>query len=162
MEELLKFNRLEAVLKEYGQAVEDLYRDKLTKDDKRASGALIDKLRFIYHHGHNKYVVSLKLQDYWYYVEHGRKPGKFPPPDAILRWIEIKPVLPYPDKNGKLPTNKQLAYLIGRKIATKGIDPGNQLADTLEEINNQYIQKITDALSEDLDDSVGLIIKHIA
>ena len=159
--DLIKFNHLEQVLKEYGQAVEDLYRDKLEKGNKVASGELIDKLRYIYHHKDNKWEISLYLKDYWYYVEHGRNPGKFPPVDKILEWIEIKPILPYPDKNGKLPTPNQLAYLIGRKIANEGIKAGNQLAETIEELNDRYMLKIELALSEDLDESVGLITRMI-
>lgn len=161
MDELMKFTHLEQVLKEYGQEIENLYRDRLKKDNKVASGELINKLRFMYHHHGFKYEVSLYLKDYWYYIEHGRNPGKFPPVDKILEWIEIKPVLPYPDKNGKLPTPNQLAYLIGRKIATEGIDAGNQLSDTLDEINERYMLRIELALTEDLDESVGLIVKHL-
>lgn len=157
--DLIKFNHLEQVLKEYGQAVEDMYRDRLKKDDKVASGELIDKLRFIYHHQGNKWEISLYLKDYWYYVEHGRNPGKFPPVDKILEWIDIKPILPYPDKNGKLPTPNQLAYLIGRKIATEGIEAGNQLQETLDELNDRYMLKIEYALTEDLDESVGIITR---
>lgn len=153
MDELIKFSHLEQVLKEYGQAVEDMYRYRLKKDDKVASGELIGKLRF------NKWEMSLYLKDYWYYVEHGRQPGKFPPVDKILEWIDIKPILPYPDKNGKLPTPNQLAYLIGRKIATEGIEAGNQLQETLDELNDRFMLKIEYALTEDLDESVGIITR---
>ena len=162
MDELLRFQNLEQVLKEYGKAVEDHYRERLIKDNKKASGELINRLRFVYRHKGLSWEISLKLKDYWYYVEHGRKAGKFPPPNKILEWIEIKPVLPYPNANGKLPTPQQLAFLIGRKIATKGIEAGNQLADTLEEINDIYMSKIELALEKDLDESFGLIIKHTA
>lgn len=159
MDELIKFSHLEQVLKEYGQAVEDMYRDRLKKDDKVASGELIDNLRYIYQHEGYKWEISLYLKDYWYYVEHGRQPGKFPPVDKILDWIDIKPILPYPDKNGKLPTPNQLAYLVGRKIATEGIEAGNQLQETLDELNDRYMLKIEYALTEDLDESVGIITR---
>lgn len=158
---LINFNHLEQVLKEYGMAVEQYYRDRLEKDNKIASGELIEKLKYIYNHQGTKYEVSLYLKDYWYYIEHGRQPGKFPPVDKILEWIEVKPVLPYPDKNGKLPTPNQLAYLIGRKIATKGIEGGHQLEESIEELNDRFMLKIEQALSEDLDESVGLIIKYL-
>lgn len=158
---LLNFAHLEQVLKEYGQEVENLYRDRLQKDNKVASGGLIDTLRYVYHHQGISYEISLYLKDYWYYVEHGRNAGKFPPVDKILEWIEVKPILPYQDKNGKLPTPNQLAYLIGRKIAEKGIEGGHQLEETLDDINDRYMMKIEQALSEDLDESVGLIIKYL-
>lgn len=162
MDELIKFSHLEQVLKEYGQAVEDMYRDRLKKDDKVASGELIDNLRYIYQHEGYKWEISLYLKDYWYYVEHGRQPGKFPPVDKILEWIDIKPILPYPDKNGKLPTPNQLSYLIGRKIATKGIEAGNQLQETLDEINDRFMIKIEEAVREDLNGMIGIITNFSA
>ena len=157
--DLIKFKHLEQVLNEYGQAVEDTYRDRLKKDNKVASGELINKLHFIYSSDGYKWEISLDLKPYWKYVEHGRKPGKFPPPDKILEWVKIKPVLPYPDKNNKLPTPNQLAYLIGRKIATKGIEAGNQLQETLDEINDRFMIKIEEAVREDLNGMIGIITK---
>jgi hypothetical protein len=44
------------------------------------------------------------LPEYWKYVEDGRKSGKYPPLETIKKWIEVKPVLPRPLANGKLPT----------------------------------------------------------
>ena len=59
------------------------------------------------------------MEDYWYYVDEGRKPGKFPPVNAIRNWILDKPVSFRPI-NGKIPSLKQQTYLIGRSIAEKG------------------------------------------
>lgn len=150
-EELIRFPNLERVLNEYGQALQDEYKLRLLNDGKTASYNLVDTVRYIYSTNGRKYEISLNLASYWRYVEYGRKPGKYPPPDKILEWVRIKPLLPRPMKNGKLPTEKQLAFLIGRKIAEEGIDAGNQLQDSVEAINHTYMLKIYDAIDKDID-----------
>lgn len=54
-------------------------------------------------------------------MEDGRKPGKFPPPDEILRWVKLGKIV----KRGDI-TDESLAYLIGRKIALEGITVPNK------------------------------------
>jgi hypothetical protein len=68
----------------------------------------------------DKLLISLNLEPYWRYVEYGRRPGKFPPIDAIRNWIKVKPVVP-DARTGKVPSEDQLAFLIARKISREGI-----------------------------------------
>jgi hypothetical protein len=44
-----------------------------------------------------------------------------------------------------------LAFLIGRKIATEGIEAGHQLRDTVESLNARYIPRLEQALQEDFE-----------
>lgn len=53
-------------------------------------------------------------------IEYGRGPGKFPPPDAIRAWVEKKGIVPRQGRNGKVPSIKQLCFLISSTIADKG------------------------------------------
>ena len=145
------------VLKEYAIELRNTLQDSYINDDRIATGDLLNSVEYIIEKDDRQIEVSLQLKEWWKYVEHGRKPGKFPPPDKILEWVKIKPVLPYPDKNNKLPTPNQLAYLIGRKIATKGIEAGNQLQETLDEINDRFMIKIEEAVREDLNGMIGII-----
>lgn len=160
MIELIRFDNLEMVLNEYGKVIQDLYKRKLLEDDKKASGALVSSVRYIYQKEDNKYDVSLQLEDYWKYVEYGRKAGKFPPVNKILEWIRIKPVLPYPNKDGRLPTENQLAFLISRSIAENGIEAGNQLEKTVDEIKDEFTLRLIDALDKDLRNAIDLIWKE--
>ena len=151
MEEITLIENVVATLKEYANSAAALYKEKLIADDKKATGRLIDSISTQVTTSNGLvYDVTMTLVDYWRYVEEGRKPGKFPPPDAILKWIKVKPVIPRP-MNGKLPTEKQLAFLIGRKIATEGIEAGHQLKDTVEALNAEYIPKLEKALQKDFD-----------
>ena len=144
------FDNLLNALSEYKNAVAVHYKDRLVADDKKATGQLINSISTEIKVGSDTFEVVLNVVDYFKYVENGRKPGKFPPVDKILSWIRVKPVIPRPI-NGKLPTEQQLAFLIGRKIATEGIEAGHQLKDTVEAINAEYIPRLEQALQEDFD-----------
>lgn len=149
----MEFENLLRTLREYATEAVANYKDRLLSDDKKASGQLINSISSEIKVGGEQFTVVLNLVDYWQYVEDGRKPGKFPPPSAILKWITVKPVIPRP-MHGKLPTKEQLAFLIGRKIATEGIEPGNQLKETVDSLNARYIPKLQAALEEDFTDYV--------
>lgn len=144
------FDNLLNALSEYKDAVAVHYKDRLVADDKKATGQLINSISTEIKVGSDTFEVVLNVVDYFKYVEEGRKPGKFPPVDKILSWIKVKPVIPRPI-NGKLPTEQQLAFLIGRKIATEGIEAGHQLRDTVQAINAEFIPKLEAALQEDFD-----------
>lgn len=155
---LIEFTNLVAVLQEYGKRVEALYRDELIKEGKNASYNLLDSIQYIYQHKGNEYSISLSLAHYWKYIEYGRKPGKFPPIDAILSWVKIKPIIPSPDKNGRIPSPKSLAYLIGRKIANQGIPAQPLLRNAVTATNEQMNDAIIDALHKDLDANMTAIL----
>ena len=161
MEEITLIENLLATLRDYSQRVEQDYKDRLIADDKKATGTLINSISTQVKTSNGLvYDVVINLADYWRYVEEGRKPGKFPPPDAILKWIKVKPVIPRP-YNGKVPTQKQLAFLIGRKIATEGIEPGNQLKETVDTLNAEYIPKFEAALKKDFDEYTIKVFEKI-
>lgn len=151
MEESEVFTNLMSALQDYGDAAAEMYRNRLIGDGKVASGKLLDSVRAKVAYRGTEFVVFLELEDWWRYVEKGRKPGKWPPRDKILEWIRIKPVEPRPDKDGNLPTEEQLAFLIQRKIGTEGIEAGNQLAETLEDLNRQYLPILQQAIEKDFD-----------
>lgn len=144
----MEFDNLFKTLREYASQAVTLYKQRLLDDDKKASGQLIDSVSSEIKVGSDTFTVVLNLANYWKYVEDGRKPGKFPPPKAILKWVQVKPVIPRPI-HGKLPTKQQLAFLIGRKIATEGIEAGHQLKETVDSLNTEYIPRLEAALQED-------------
>lgn len=154
------FENIMLALDEYGQAVKDLYQKRLLADDKKATGNLIDSVQCKIAYQGTEFAVFLELADYWKYVEGGAKPH-WPPKDKILEWIKAKPVLPRPLDNGKLPTDNQLAFLISRKIARDGIKAGNQLAETVEDINRQYMPILQEALQKDFDAYTIKIFKKV-
>ena len=145
------------VLEEYQQMVEQVYKQKLTEDDHFATGDLINKMRYHIKQSTREVEVDLELKDYWKYVENGTKPH-WPPIDAILKWVKVKHILPSNTYNGKLPTEKQLAYLISRKISEKGTEGTHDLRETLQQVNNMFEQRIGEAIAEDIDGALTAIL----
>lgn len=146
--EELELNNVRRILDEYCNAFKNLYKGKLENDGKSATGNLIQSIETSIKISGSTINIVLNVADYFQWVENGRNPGKFPPIAAIKQWIHDKPIIPE-ERNGKLPTEDQLAFLIGRKIAEEGIKPGNQLKDTISELNDIYIERLKAALSED-------------
>lgn len=151
---LIAFTHLAAVLQEYGATICEKYRAELAARGKNASGVLADTVRYLVVRDSTEYAVDISLAEYWQYVEYGRRPGKFPPPDKILEWVRVKPVIPRPLSNGRLPTEKQLAFLIGRKIAREGIAPTPALATAAEFTFDEFLDRIGEAISADLSEAV--------
>ena len=158
MDELLNTETLQAVLMEYGVAVRNLYQDRLILHDRIASGDLLNSCEVHVDFDGTTYEVKLDLMDYWRYVEMDTKPH-WPPPSAILKWIQTKPVLPRPMKNGKLPTPKQLAFLIGRKIAVFGTKGIPDLTDSVEDMNKAYRERIATALAHDVGSYIRKVVR---
>lgn len=59
-------------------------------------------------------VLTIEGNDYIYYLENGRKPGKRPPIKVIRQWIDDKGITP------KDISKDSLAYLIARRIGEEG------------------------------------------
>lgn len=134
-----------------------LYRKELESKGVPASGALGDTASVEVEMNGTKLVVSLNLEHYWRYVEYGRRPGKMPPIDNIEEWIRVKPVVPNA-MNGKVPTSRQLAYLIARKIGREGIEGRRPLeatvySDGFESVMDAIKAEITKQLSQTLLDT---------
>lgn len=146
---LINLPKVQSVLGEWGAAIAESYKAGLIDKNKNASSELYKTVRHEVIVGESSYEVVLHLQDYWKYIEYGRKPGKQPPMDAILRWVEIKPIIPRPMENGKLPTDKQLSFLIARSIGEHGIEPTPLLSDAVHDKFDDYYQKLSQALAED-------------
>lgn len=156
-DELINFDNLKLVLTDYINEVKREYENNLLHNNHPASWELINKIEIITDFKDRQFMVGLNLQDYWKYVELDTKPH-FPPVDKLLEWIKIKPVLPYPNKNGKLPTPKQLAYLIGKKISEVGTKGTHDLGNANEAIYNKYKDLIEMALAEDVNKHIDGIM----
>lgn len=154
----MEWTNLYQVLNKYGAALKDAYKRNLEATGNVASGNLANNITYRVVIDDDSYDVILNLEDYFQYVENGRRPGKFPPPDAILSWIRMKPVIPTETYDGKLPTENSLAYLIGRKIAKEGIQGNHVFEKTKEDIIPEYQSMIEQAIEKDV---VSMIEKEI-
>lgn len=158
--ELIKFDNLGKVLEEYAVKVRNLYQDNLISHDRIASGDLLNSVEYVVQGNGQAWEVKLHLADYWKYVEEDTSPH-WPPVDKILEWIRVKPVIPRPDKDGKIPTREQLAYLIGRKISRVGTEGSHDLQDALDAVNAEYRDKFAYALHEDARSFLKIVLGEI-
>jgi len=169
MTELITLSNLEAALREYAAKAQELYKMNLALGGKNASHDLTESVHAYVESDGRAFEVRVSLLEYWKYVEGGSKgelsspagavyPAHFPPPWALERWIEVKPVIPRPMANGKIPTPKQLSWMIARSIQRRGIEPFPAMATTIEELNRQYKDVFAFALSKDLDGYISKIV----
>ena len=135
------------------------YQTELRSQGISATGALAN-VDFEVTIGENSYGISLILQDYWKNVEYGRRPGKFTNITKLQEWIQVRRILPRPMANGKLPTEKQLTFMIGNSIKEKGIQPKPALANTLRKNENQ-LNRIKEAVGKSLDKEIKQMLKEL-
>lgn len=151
MDKLIDLPHVQAVMEEMAIAIRNEYQDNLIRNDRIASGDLLNNIEYEVTRGDFTYTIYVKMRDYWYYVENGRKAGKWPPIDNILRWITVKPVLPRPNAEGKLPTPQQLAFLIARKIGEEGTEGTQDLRKATDTIWDNFEDRLYEAIDEDVD-----------
>ena len=124
-----------------------------------SSGNLSKSIKGIVKMNDKYLTISISLEDYWKYIEYGTNPH-FPPVDKIREWIRVKPVLPRPLASGKLPTENQLAFLIGRKISKFGTKPKPFLNNTKEEFDlvgkvyNATLELITKQIEQEINEEL--------
>lgn len=149
----LTFNNLQQVLDDFMKDVAETYKSLLLRDGKNATGELISSIKPMTSElADGTFQCSLSLAPYWKYVENGRKAGRFPPIDNILDWVKAKPQLARPNRlDRKEISQKQLAFLVARKIATKGIQPGNQLSEALDIAYARWKDRIDAAVTADIE-----------
>jgi hypothetical protein len=147
----MQLKRLSETLEKYGQNVVEDYKAALKAKGYRIADTVsvrVDAFGGVY-------TVVLSLADYWKYIEGGRKPGgKMPPEAPILKWIRDKGIKP---KDNKIK-EKQLAFLIRRKIGRDGIKPKPMLSDSVE-ANSNIIDEIVNAYRVDILEGLTMQIK---
>lgn len=153
---LSEFPKVYEVLERYAKEFIEQYKINLVQSGRPASGRLAESLNYRVSLGTNVYAVDISLLDYWKYIESGTRPH-WPPVSAIREWIKVKPVIPRPMANGKLPTESQLAFLIGRKISRVGTEGKNDFERANQEIFSRMEMSIAEAVTEDLQRQVSII-----
>ena len=163
----MKYTHLEAALRAYGQEVADRYKEKLVAEGKNATSSLYQSVRPMLVSSESGYILYLALQDYWKYLERGtrmqgpfRQRGKFPPVEPFKRWIQAKGIVPYRGKNGKIPTQDQLAYMIARKVWLVGTRPYWFLRDSLAP-DSEVEARMREAVQADIEDWINETLAEV-
>ena len=165
MEQLIDFTELQQVLQDLANDIRDNYKEHLQFNDRYTEKGvptgyeqkLIDSVKTQVVVGDNAYEVTMSLNDYWKYVEYDTKPH-WPPIDKILEWVNIKPVIPRPLASGKIPSPKQLTFLIGRKIYNEGTTGTHDLEKVKDGVIPWYKEKIAIALGHDMENYIRKLV----
>ena len=133
------------------------YKTVLKENGKVASGDLLNSIKGEVRVDNNIYKFVINLNDYWKYLENGVNGtavdnvsihsfnGKTVNIDAIEKWITVKGIVPH-SINNKVPSTKQLAYVISRSIARNGIKSGHYLKNSLQ--STDFIHNIIEEFSK--------------
>lgn len=163
--ELIDLTELQRVLQDLANDIRDNYKEHLQFNDRYTergvpsgySERLIDSVKTQVVVGDNAYEVTMTLNDYWKYVEDDTRPH-FPPVSKILEWVNIKPVIPRPDRNGRIPSPKSLAFLIGRAISERGTRGSHDLEKVKDGVIPMYRERIAAALGHDMENYIRKIV----
>lgn len=109
---------VQKVLETYGKQVVAEMKTRLIGAGKVASGALLKALGYeVEQNSASQTVLSITIDtpanEYAYYVDKGRKPGKMPPVDNIKKWCKLKGI------------PEGAAWAIAKNIGKFGIPPTN-------------------------------------
>lgn len=142
-----------AEIREIAKELLERYRKEIEDTGHNASGNLQSSSSYRCIINGTSLEVWFSLPDYWIYLENGTNPH-FPPVSAIERWITVKRIVPYA-ANNRIPTTKQLAFLIARGISKKGTPATKLLQNTIdssEDLIELMIDKLADMIEEQLNE----------
>lgn len=128
------------------------YKQSLKDNNHIASGNLYNTAKYKCSFDGKWFEVSFVLDSTWQYLENGTKPH-FPPISAIENWITVKHIIPSTN-NGRVPTTKQLAYVIAREISQNGTKATKLLQKTIDgadDLINMLVELIEKQLEEEIE-----------
>jgi len=119
-----KDSSITQVLEDFGNEVLKKFQTNLKKDQAIASGELFQSMNFSSKIMGQKFHFVLDMGvDYWEAVDKGRRPGKQPPLNDIIKWVNTKATFGgfanVPNISDRA-VQRGLAYVIARKIGKRG------------------------------------------
>ena len=99
--------------------------------------------------------LTFEMAEYGKYVDEGREPGSYAPPQVIEKWIKKKPIR-LRDKGGRFMKQtpqamKALAFLINRGIHDNGILPTRFFSKPFEAELRAMGKRVPEAINKELD-----------
>ena len=135
--------------------ISDLIKQLLSAD-KKATGQLINSLKYEVLQTVDQVLLKIYASDYFENVDKGRRPGaKQPPIKAIIPWVEIKGIR---IKNSSVEST---AFVIARSIGIKGIPALNMKQKVINNIIKTRTELLQKAFEQDIKENLDQIIKNI-
>ncbi len=153
-----------SALRRTGGLIVSRLSEGLKDNNSTASGELDSSIEFKISSKKNKIDMSILMEDYWEFVDQGRRPGKRPPTAPIEEWLT------YPNVKDKLGVGslteaqtKSLAYIIAKKIGDKGTKGTDFATNVFESrlVTQELPQIIAEAVYEDANLLIDELISNI-
>jgi hypothetical protein len=110
----------------------------LAAKNKVASGNLISSVEVLTGERNGTLFIDLFMEDYWYFINYGRRPGKFPPLKKIIEWTRYKGI------------PESAAFPIARKIALEGFKGIFFLEEAVSQIEKDFEKEITEVWGQEI------------
>jgi hypothetical protein len=133
-------------LKKFGDVYVKLLTVFLKKEYKYATGSLINSIDYRLQRTAEDINIVIIANDYLKYVNDGRKPGSYPPIQAISKWASVKGI------------SQDAVFPIARSIFKFGIKPTNVIQKTIKEI--QTSPTLNKRLEKTLVDNIEKVVKQ--
>jgi hypothetical protein len=149
---------INAIIQNWGNELIKQLQNNLLKNKSNASSSLSQSITPEITQPATGYNLSIMMQDYWFYVENGRKPtqggGSGELYKNIYEWIQNKRDLQVnvisksPDR---IAATKSLAYVITRKIHREGTKANPFVSPALKQVTTQTLAtRISEYIVESL------------
>jgi hypothetical protein len=146
------------IIQNWGNELIKQLQNNLLKNKSNASSSLSQSITPEITQPATGYNLSIMMQDYWFYVENGRKPtqggGSGELYKNIYEWIQNKRDLQVnvisksPDR---IAATKSLAYVITRKIHREGTKANSFASPALKQVTTQTLAtRISEYIVESL------------
>ena len=140
--------------------IADIYRKKMDAAGYDKNGELYN-FKWTTEWKDNLFEVYFELPSYFPFAEYGRRPGKMPPVNKILQWIEFKHLVPR-SNNGRVPTTKQLAFAISKHIALHGTEGKHLFEKTLDDPNlDNLADKLVELITAEFEKEIEKYIETL-
>jgi hypothetical protein len=124
-------------LDELGIKIVSDLKNYLQKNDIKASGDLINSIKHnVYEATSYNLSIQILANDYFKYIEDGRKPGKFVPIKPLTEWVKLK----------GLP--EEAVYPINYNIYKYGIKPKPIIDKALNQNKVKYINSLREQYTD--------------
>lgn len=173
----MEFPRTYEVLDNMGADFCNLVEQRIQDLDGVATGEMLNSISWRIEEEENGLTLYMISADHFKYWNDGTKPH-FPPLPAIENWVENKGIEARPMhivrkwswtlKSGEvkhnakevdiLPTVKQIAFMVARKISIEGTEPRSAFEYAYENLIGIYEPLIIEAYTEDMLENEGVVL----
>jgi hypothetical protein len=158
------FKNIQEVIEQAATLLVEAMKDGSISQDLFATGKLAQSITSQTEFKDGVFGFQIFMEDYGVYQDSGffRPPGKRPPLEPIINWLQRKRISLKPDPiTNKTPTIREVAFLIARKIGRDGADvkarPFIQPA-VYSVVNNFLVPKLEEAGVKDIEESIMISI----